>query len=239
MIYEVRTYQLKPGTLNEVVKVFGEHYEERKKFSELAAFWYTEIGPLNEIIHVWPYADMAERNRVRAAASASPHWPPPIREHVVAQRSELFTPSPATPQFLSGEVGPYFEMRSYGLAPGAVPSTIEAWQGGIAARKALSPVVISMFTEFGELNKHVHVWAYKSLEQRTEIRARARAEGIWPPKGAPGRLLTQENKILLAAPFSPVRIRAIRHRPSTSSARAPVPALACYGARSTCAQLVL
>ena len=205
MIYEVRTYQLKPGALSTVVDTFGEHYEHRKPFSELAAFWYSEIGPLNEIIHVWPYADTAERDRIRAEASASPNWPPPIREHITAQRSELFVASPATPEFASGDIGPYFEMRTYQLNPGAVPGTIEAWQGAIAARAALSPVVISMFSEFGALNRHVHVWAYSSLDERADVRERARREGIWPPKGAPGRIATQENKILLAPPFSPVR----------------------------------
>ena len=205
MIYEVRTYQLKPGALASVIDAFGEHYEHRKKFSELAAFWYSEIGPLNEIIHVWPYADAAERDRVRAEAGASPHWPPPIREHIVAQTSELFVASPATPEFASGEIGPYFEMRTYQLNPGGVPGTIEAWQGAIAARAALSPIVISMFTEFGVLNRHVHVWAYSSLDERAAIREQAKREGIWPPKGAPGRIAAQENKILLAAPFSPVR----------------------------------
>jgi hypothetical protein len=205
MIYEIRTYALKPGSLPTVIDTFGEHYEHRKQFSPLAAFWYTEIGPLNEIIHVWPYADVAERDRVRAQASASPHWPPPIREHLVSQRSELFVASPATPKFASGDIGPYFEMRTYMLNSGAIPSTIEAWQGSIAARAELSPVVISLFSEFGDLNKHVHVWAYKSLDERAEIRARAKRDGIWPPKGPGGRLATQENKILLAAPYSPVR----------------------------------
>lgn len=205
MIYEVRTYQLKPGSLNTVLDLFAAGYEHRKAFSPLAAFWYTEIGPLNEIIHIWPYADLAERNRVRAEAAASDHWPPPIREHMVSQNSEIFVPSPATPEFASGDIGPYFEIRTYMLNPGAIPPTIEAWQGSIGARAALSPVVISMFSEFGDLNKHVHVWAYKSLDERAEIRAKAKAEGIWPPKGPGGRLATQENKIVVAAPFSPVR----------------------------------
>ena len=63
MIYEIRTYVLAVGTLCEVEKRFGEAYEHRKKYSELAAFWHTDIGPLNEIIHVWPYRDLAGRAR--------------------------------------------------------------------------------------------------------------------------------------------------------------------------------
>jgi arginine utilization protein RocB len=76
MIYEIRTYVLAVGALSEVEKRFGEAYEHRKKYSELAAFWHTDIGPLNEIIHVWPYRDLAERARVRAEASKDPNWPP-------------------------------------------------------------------------------------------------------------------------------------------------------------------
>ena len=71
MIYEVRTYDLKPHAVGEVEKRFGEAYEHRKKLSPLAAFWHTEIGPLNQIIHVWPYKDMAERERIRNEAVAT------------------------------------------------------------------------------------------------------------------------------------------------------------------------
>ena len=46
-IYEMRTYDLKPRSLPEVEKRFGEAYEYRKKYSPLAAFWHTEVGPLN------------------------------------------------------------------------------------------------------------------------------------------------------------------------------------------------
>jgi hypothetical protein len=76
MIYEVRTYDLKPRSLPEVEKRFGEAYEKRKKYSELAAFWHTEIGPLNQIVHVWPYKDIDERNKIRAAAVKDKVWPP-------------------------------------------------------------------------------------------------------------------------------------------------------------------
>ena len=48
MIYEVRTYDLKPRSMEEFEKRFGDAYEKRKKHSELAAFWHTEIGPLNQ-----------------------------------------------------------------------------------------------------------------------------------------------------------------------------------------------
>ena len=68
MIYEVRTYDLKPHMQAEFEKRFGEGYEKRKKHSELFAFFHTEIGPLNQVIHIWPYQDLAEPTAVRAEA---------------------------------------------------------------------------------------------------------------------------------------------------------------------------
>ena len=76
MIYEIRTYRIAPGSLAEVEKRYGEAYEYRKKYSELTAFWHTEIGPLNEIVHVWGYKDLAERARLRGEAAKDPNWPP-------------------------------------------------------------------------------------------------------------------------------------------------------------------
>ena len=58
MIYEFRTYDLLSGTLNTVIDKFGEKIEGRNSITKIGAFWYTEIGPLNQIIHVWPYKNM-------------------------------------------------------------------------------------------------------------------------------------------------------------------------------------
>ena len=92
MIYEMRTYDLKPRTLPEFEKRFGEALPKRQSYSPLAAFWHTEIGPLNQVIHVWPYQDLAERERIRAAAAKDGVWPPPTLEFIDNMRSEIFMP---------------------------------------------------------------------------------------------------------------------------------------------------
>jgi hypothetical protein len=49
MIYEVRTYTLRPGG---AVAAFEERFAKRlplrEKHSKLGAFWHTEFGPLNQ-----------------------------------------------------------------------------------------------------------------------------------------------------------------------------------------------
>jgi len=205
MIYEVRTYRLVPGSLNEVIKRFGEAYEHRKKYSELSAFFYTEIGPLNQIIHIWPYESLDQRAAIRAETSGNPNWPPKISEFQVDMLSEIFVPFPFTPEFKPGKWGPVFEWRSYSIRPGAMGGTIERWGKAIDKRQELSPVLMAMHTELGPLNKFVHIWPYESLEHRREVRAKAQAEKIWPPPGGGNSLITQDNKIVFAAPFSPIQ----------------------------------
>lgn len=206
MIYEVRTYDLKPRTLPQFLETFGSLYEHRRKYSDLIAFWYTEIGRLNRVIHVWPYADAAERARIRAEAHDDPNWPPPVADLIETMTSEIFVPFPFSPKLEPGDHGPVYELRSYVLRPGAIAGVGERWKPALPARTALSPLSVVMYSDVGALNKYIHIWPYKSLEQRAQVRAQALADGIWPPPpGGGGELVSQENMILTPAPFSPMQ----------------------------------
>ena len=200
MIYETRTYRLKPRSVPEFVSTFGKAYEKRQSLSKLSAFFVTEIGPLNEVIHIWPYKDAAEREkkRIKSTQDKKYCWPPKIGHLLENMQSETFVPSPMTPTFTKGNKGPIFEWREYGAIPGKIPEIYKNWEKAIAKRTAMSELVMAMHTDTGTLNKFVHIWAYESLEHRAEVRAEAAAKGIWPPKGRAETLLTQSNKIVLA-----------------------------------------
>ena len=205
MIYEIRTYVLAVGALAEVEKRFGEAYEHRKKYSELAAFWHTDIGPLNEIIHVWPYRDLAERARVRAEASKDPNWPPKIGEFVRSMQSEIMIPFPFSPLLAPGKFGPVYELRQYTVKLGKLPELMKNWEAKLAGRLKLSPLAVVGSIDIGEANRFSHIWPYSSLDQRAAIRAQAVQQGVWPPGGGAEHLLNQVNKIMLPAAFSPMQ----------------------------------
>ncbi|MCZ6472900.1 MAG: NIPSNAP family protein [SAR324 cluster bacterium] len=205
MIYEVRTYDLKPRALPEVEKRFEEVLSHRLKYSPLAAFFHTEIGPLNQIIHIWPYENMGERERIRGEAAQDPNWPPKVAEFIVNMESEIFIPYSFSPEINPGKLGPVFEWRSYMVRPGAIPGVVDRWGPAIEARTKLSPLVVCMHTEAGKLNKYVHIWGYESLSHRAEVRKEAVATGVWPPPGGGDTLISQENKIVIPASFSPLQ----------------------------------
>ena len=212
MIYEMRTYEIKPRSLPEVEKRFGEQYEKRKKYSELAAFWHTEIGPLNEIIHVWGYKDMDERNKIREAAVKDKVWPPKIAEFIVSQKSEIMIPFSFMKPIPQGKQGPFFEIRTYHFAGGELPIIKKNWEAAIDVRLEFGPVTAVWYCELGKVNTFQHIWPYESLNQREEIRQKAQATGMWPAGkkaikegGRDYELIAQENKIVMPSAFSPLQ----------------------------------
>jgi hypothetical protein len=204
MIYEFRTYSLRPGTLPEFLKLFGAALPKRERFSRLAAFWYTDIGPLNEVIHVWPYENASERSRIRAEAVKDGSWPPATGELIRSMKAEIFEAMPGSPPFIPSDRGPFFEMSTHVLKPFTLPKMIRHWNEYLSGRDQSQALTGVFASDVGDLNRWVHIWAYRSLEERTAIRS--------DPIVNPGRpwkegevILEEETKILLPAPFSPIR----------------------------------
>ncbi len=204
MIYEVRTYTLKPGTVADFEANFAEALPHREKYSPLAAFWHTDIGPLNQVIHVWPYENMDERDTIRAEAAKDPNWPPHDISMVLDMNSEIWNPAPFMRPMGGGqELGGVYEMRVYTYLPGSIPEVISRWEKALPYREEFSPCAAAMYTELGTLNRWCHIWPYKDIADREKVRVEASKSPHWP-SGAPGRI-RQENKIMIPAAFSPMR----------------------------------
>ena len=167
MIVEFRTYRLKPGTVATAEERFGQGLPARTKVSPLAAFWHTEVGPLNRIIHVWPYDSFEQRAQVRSQKIEG--WPPNIREFVEEQQSEIFIPAPFSPKLEPRRLGNLYEIRIYTLAPGAMPGQIDRWSTAIEARLKYSPLAFAGHSELGGLNRWCHIWAYKDAAERFAV----------------------------------------------------------------------
>ena len=62
-------------------------------YGKLEGYWMTEIGPLNQVMHMWSYSDLNERARMRAELAKNPRWGseyiPLIRPLLVRQEVRL------------------------------------------------------------------------------------------------------------------------------------------------------
>ena len=205
MIYEVRTYNLKPGSVPTFEENFAKALPHRSKFSKLAAFWHTEFGPLNQVIHVWPYENMEDRTRIRAEASKDPNWPPHNDPDIyLTMESEIFIPAPfMRPMGGDQALGDIYEMRTYTYKTGAMGEVIKRWEAAVPHREEYSPLAAAMHSEIGGLNKWVHIWPYKDIAERTKVRAEVSKNPNWPPETMEF-LVKEENKLLIPASFSPM-----------------------------------
>jgi hypothetical protein len=75
LIYELRTYDVKPGRLADYLKLFDEvGMPVRKNYGVLVGFWSTEFGALNRVVHLWQYESLDARGALRAALMREPVW---------------------------------------------------------------------------------------------------------------------------------------------------------------------
>jgi hypothetical protein len=75
MFYEMRTYTIQIGKMQTYLK----HFEDTglpviSRYTTLVGWWYTEIGELNQVIHIWAYESLDDRIKKRAALYQDPDW---------------------------------------------------------------------------------------------------------------------------------------------------------------------
>lgn len=203
MIIEMRTYLLKPGTVPAFMGRFAEGLPARLQFSKLGGIWHTEVGTLNQVIHVWPYKDLADRERIGQEARKTGKWPPNTREFIVTQENKILQPASFSPPLEEKKYGNIYEIRTYTYVPGAMPTVLERWEKLIGGRVKFSPLAACWHSAIGPLNQFIHIWPYKDAAERDRIRAEVAKGGQWPPETRE-LLLKQENSFVVPAPFSPL-----------------------------------
>src|SRR4029079_17098318 len=114
-----------------------------EKYSPIVGFFHTDTGPLNEVIHIWPYNDLEERRQIREAAAKESGWPhPENNQYITTQRVEVRTPFPFSPAWPTGKQGPIFELRQYTYRPGMLPAIMEHWEKALPKRLELSNLML-------------------------------------------------------------------------------------------------
>jgi hypothetical protein len=200
-MYEFRTYTLKPGSVAQFEKNFEEGLPNRVKVSPLSAFWHTEMGPLNQVIHVWEYESLQHRADVRS--QQVPGWPPKVQEFILNMEAEIWLQPPFSPSLGGGKkLGNIYEMRIYTYQPGTIPNVLAAWEKSLPERVKLSPIAACLNSDVGGLNRWMHIWPYPDLATRQRIREQSMKLPDWPPKTREW-LVSQQTKMLIPASFSP------------------------------------
>ncbi|MCX8997177.1 NIPSNAP family protein [Rhizobiaceae bacterium BDR2-2] len=99
MFYEIRTYRLKNGTIPGYLTAVGEEgiAIQKTHLGKLVGYFFSEIGPINEIVHIWAYESLDDREARRARLAADPAWQaflPRIRDLIEVAENKIMKPAP-------------------------------------------------------------------------------------------------------------------------------------------------
>ncbi len=99
MLYDVRTYVCRPGTIKDHLAIYAEcGFEVQKRhLGEPVAYLQTETGNVNTYLHIWAYRDAQDRAQRRAALQADPEWVAYQKRsakagYLMSQNNQLMTP---------------------------------------------------------------------------------------------------------------------------------------------------
>jgi hypothetical protein len=198
--YDVTILSVRPGTHPQALAVLGRTLPNDQN---LLACWYSEIGKVNQVLLIRTMTDPAAALDLRFAAlkEKSPFG---IGEFITGMAMDTYVSFDFMPAMRHGEFGPCYEVRTYELKPDGLAPTIELWRKAVPGRMTVSPLLAAMTSVTGPI-RFIHIWPYKNFEERARLRAKAAAEGVWPPPGGPGHLVSQQVDIYLPASFSPMR----------------------------------
>jgi hypothetical protein len=211
MIYELRTYTLQPGTQPQYIKQSAEVGRKIRgdNYGKFEGGWTTEFGTLNQYVHLWGFADLNERERLRGELAKHEAWNkeylPISRPMMLAQENKILKPVvPLTPPSDSGNI---YELRWYRAHVGKAAEWLEMFKAVLPTRDKYTRRVGLWQSESGQLNEVVHMWVYKDLNDRAASRAKMAGDPAWQAfvGKSPALLQHMQSIVLIPVPHSPMR----------------------------------
>ena len=99
MIYDMRTYDIAMGKTPEYMAAVREvALPVRESYGvKLAGWYYTDIGALNRVVHIWAYRDYAQFEEAREAFRTDERWlndyVPRVKGIVLRQENQIMRAS--------------------------------------------------------------------------------------------------------------------------------------------------
>ena len=99
MFVDERIYTLHAGQVPVFLKLYEEEAMECQVsiLGKMVGYYYTDIGPLNQIVHMWGYDSLDDRFERRKLLQASPIWQSyakKMRPLVVTVENKVLVPAP-------------------------------------------------------------------------------------------------------------------------------------------------
>lgn len=204
MLYDLTILSLLPNTLGAVLPILPKTYEDFSSTGKTLGAFSCEFGVLNRFAFLTAYesVEALTDERARLMQTEDPYG---IAPYLGGVQSTAFKPLFFMADIETGSFGPFYEFRTYTLAPNGLPETAEAWSKVVPRRNEISKVLTVMASIEEGPTRMVHIYPYTSIADRQAARAQASKEGIWPPPGGSGKLTALQNELFVATAYSDLK----------------------------------
>ncbi|WP_249976227.1 NIPSNAP family protein [Vreelandella olivaria] len=203
--FELTTFTVRVATHGKAMEQIEATLQDASVGGQLFGCWYSELGTLNQVAVLRGFDSLESRQteRERLLLAGNPLG---VEEFMTDMNIEDYTLFPFLEGITPGDFGPFYELRVYDVRPSGLQVTLDGWKDAVPPRTtdAYSPLSAAFYATNGTTPRIMHLWPYRSLEERLEVRTRTVKEGVWPPKGGPAQLLDMQSTIFLPAAFSPL-----------------------------------
>ncbi len=99
MYVEERIYVLNFAKVPEYFRLYESEGMaiQTRHLPHMVGYYFTEVGTQNQVVHLWAYEDLAQRERCRAALTADPAWQayvPKLAGLIATQETRLMKCAP-------------------------------------------------------------------------------------------------------------------------------------------------
>jgi NIPSNAP len=198
VIVNLETLRFQPRAGAKVAEAYAAELDELGGPASLIGYWDVEVGPLNSAMLLWGFDADA------SGATAAPAWPTSLAGVITSSEQLALESASFNDPLEPGSYGPIYEIRIYDYETGSVGTVIERWTDLVAERRSISRLIGCFSSSGGDVDKWVHIWAYRDGRERELARAEAARRRIWPPDTGEW-LVHQENMIVIPAKLSPLQ----------------------------------
>ncbi|KAK4291084.1 hypothetical protein Pmani_036065 [Petrolisthes manimaculis] len=169
-VYELRTYTVYPDKVRDYLKLTADLFHLRTAHSKPLGFWTTEIGGLNQVVHIWEYESLKHRAGVRARLAGDTEWLGQYVSKAVTmwqqQDNSLLTLLPGTQLNLPKSTGVY-ELQTLHMhgGPGVWSRALLEYVRGCEGACGGSSVSVGAWgSVLGPLNMVALLWQHKDQD---------------------------------------------------------------------------
>ena len=170
MIYELRMYTTKPGKMKHVVNssaTVAQKIRNGDTYGKLIGHWWSEIGKMNQYVHMWEYQNVEEMRRLRSELSSRDDWKkefvPLVGPYILSQEirllrsvSDLKKPSNSNN---------FYELKIINLNIGKAGQWVAEFNNLVNEIENESLNIGVWQTELSNPNEIVSIWSHSSVER--------------------------------------------------------------------------